>query len=66
MPSPSNASFLIIARFVFVFLNIISISEVSKKNKHFQPALIFAKQDHTLLKNAKHTKQRAQKFSTFH
>ena len=31
MPSPSNASYLIIARFVFVFLNIISISEVSKK-----------------------------------
>ena len=31
MPSPSNASYLNIARFVFVFLNIISISEVSKK-----------------------------------
>ena len=31
MPSPSNASYLIIARFVFVFLNIISISEVLKK-----------------------------------
>ena len=31
MPSPSNASYLIIARFVFLFLNIISISEVSKK-----------------------------------
>ena len=28
MPSPSNASYLILARFVFVFLNIISISEV--------------------------------------
>ena len=28
MPSPSNASYLLIARFVFVFLNIISISEV--------------------------------------
>ena len=28
MPSPSNTSYLSIARFVFVFLNIISISEV--------------------------------------
>ena len=34
MPSPSNASYLIIARFVFVFLNIISILEVSKKNMY--------------------------------
>ena len=31
MPSQSNASYLLIARFVFVFLNIISISEVLKK-----------------------------------
>ena len=31
MPSLSNASYLIIARFVFIFLNIMSISEVFKK-----------------------------------
>ena len=43
MPSPSNASYLIIARFVFVFLNIISISEVSKKNQLKSGRVIIAR-----------------------
>ena len=36
MPSLSNISYLIIAKFLFVFLNTISISEVSKQTKLFK------------------------------